>query len=274
MDSEIAETVAKQYAPDFKQPGLERLKRQMKYRENRNLDVSFDQKDADPNLLNQMPNQNSNQTNIRINELPNQIPNKVNKPMGNQIPNQMPVNQNSTQNNPMYSHQPNSYQQQPSYQSQQQQHQQQPYNSTQNSFTLQQQQQQQQHLQNSYQQQNKPYPPTTNSSINNPASGNPYATNNPASNLNDIGTQPVNNNVPNAMGNNIQGVGKNEFNAPLHNPRNSVAGENVANSNSIRRMSRRVSGDRPYLGNIGQQSSIDHFDHYKRPPSRDSSVDR
>lgn len=257
MDSEIAETVAKQYAPDFKQPGLERLKRQMKYRENRNLDVSFDQKDADPNLLNQMPNQNSNQTNIRVNELPNQtpnqIPNKVNKPMGNQIPNQMPVNQNSTQNNPMYPHQPNSYQQQ-----------QQPYNSTQNSFTLQQQQ-------NSYQQQSKP---TTNSSINNPAIGNPYATNNPASNLNDMGTQPVNNNVQNAMGNNIQGVGKNEFNAPLHNPRNSVVGENVGNSNSIRRMSRRVSGDRPYLGNIGQQSSIDHFDHYKRPPSRDSSVDR
>lgn len=261
MDSEIAETVAKQYAPDFKQPGLERLKRQMKYRENRNLDVSFDQKDVDPNMLNQMPNQNSNQTNIRVNELPNQtpnqIPNKVNKPMGNQIPNQMPVNQNSTQNNPMYPHQPNSYQQQ-----------QQPYNSTQNSFTL---QQQQQHLQNSYQQQSKP---TTNSSINNPAIGNPYATNNPASNLNDMGTQPVNNNVQNAMGNNIQGVGKNEFNAPLHNPRNSVVGENVGNSNSIRRMSRRVSGDRPYLGNIGQQSSIDHFDHYKRPPSRDSSVDR
>lgn len=257
MDSEIAETVAKQYAPDFKQPGLERLKRQMKYRENRNLDVSFDQKDVDPNMLNQMPNQNSNQTNIRVNELPNQtpnqIPNKVNKPMGNQIPNQMPVNQNSTQNNPMYPHQPNSYQQQ-----------QQPYNSTQNSFTLQQQQ-------NSYQQQSKP---TTNSSINNPAIGNPYATNNPASNLNDMGTQPVNNNVQNAMGNNIQGVGKNEFNAPLHNPRNSVVGENVGNSNSIRRMSRRVSGDRPYLGNIGQQSSIDHFDHYKRPPSRDSSVDR
>lgn len=271
MDSEIAETVAKQYAPDFKQPGLERLKRQMKYRENRNLDVSFEQKDTDPNLLNQMPNQISNQTNSRVNEIPNQIPNQIPNKV-NQIPNQ--INQNSTQNNPMY--QPNSYQQQP-YQSQQQQ----PYNSTPNSFALQQQQQQQlqqqqqqQLLQNSYQQQSKPYPPTTNSSTNNPAIGNPYATNNPASHLNDIGTQPVNNNVQNAMGNNIQGVGKNEFNAPLHNPRNSVAGENVANSNSIRRVSRRVSGDRPYLGNIGQQSSIDHFDHYKRPPSRDSSVDR
>lgn len=31
---------------------------------------------------------------------------------------------------------------------------------------------------------------------------------------------------------------------------------------------------RPMLGSINQQASIDHFDHYKRPPSRDSSVDR
>ncbi|XP_055905208.1 junctophilin-1 isoform X2 [Eupeodes corollae] len=30
----------------------------------------------------------------------------------------------------------------------------------------------------------------------------------------------------------------------------------------------------PMLGQTNQQSSIDHFDHYKRPPSRDSSVDR
>ncbi|XP_030376821.1 mediator of RNA polymerase II transcription subunit 12 isoform X1 [Scaptodrosophila lebanonensis] len=30
----------------------------------------------------------------------------------------------------------------------------------------------------------------------------------------------------------------------------------------------------PMLGQTGQQSSIDHFDHYKRPPSRDSSIDR
>lgn len=30
----------------------------------------------------------------------------------------------------------------------------------------------------------------------------------------------------------------------------------------------------PAMGQIGQQSSIDHFDHYKRPPSRDPSTDR
>ncbi|KAH8341341.1 hypothetical protein KR059_003181 [Drosophila kikkawai] len=33
-------------------------------------------------------------------------------------------------------------------------------------------------------------------------------------------------------------------------------------------------GRPPMLGQMGQQSSIDHFDHYKRPPSRDSSIDR
>jgi junctophilin len=41
-----------------------------------------------------------------------------------------------------------------------------------------------------------------------------------------------------------------------------------------RRNSRQVSDSgRPMLGSI-HQNSIDHFDHYKRPPSRDSSVDR
>ncbi|KAI8115097.1 Junctophilin-1 [Lucilia cuprina] len=30
----------------------------------------------------------------------------------------------------------------------------------------------------------------------------------------------------------------------------------------------------PMMGQVGQQSSIDHFDHYKRPPSRDTSIDR
>ncbi|KAM7352739.1 junctophilin isoform 1-T3 [Cochliomyia hominivorax] len=30
----------------------------------------------------------------------------------------------------------------------------------------------------------------------------------------------------------------------------------------------------PTMSQIGQQSSIDHFDHYKQPPSRDTSVDR
>lgn len=43
---------------------------------------------------------------------------------------------------------------------------------------------------------------------------------------------------------------------------------------NLRRGSRQVSDSgRPMLGSI-HQTSIDHFDHYKRPPSRDSSVDR
>uniref|UniRef100_A0A336LV77 CSON005461 protein n=1 Tax=Culicoides sonorensis TaxID=179676 RepID=A0A336LV77_CULSO len=43
---------------------------------------------------------------------------------------------------------------------------------------------------------------------------------------------------------------------------------------TIRRNSRLVSDSgRPLLGAISQ-SSIDYFDHYKRPPSRDSSIDR
>lgn len=49
---------------------------------------------------------------------------------------------------------------------------------------------------------------------------------------------------------------------------------NYAQSENMRRNSRQVSDSgRPMLGAI-HQTSIDHFDHYKRPPSRDSSVDR
>lgn len=45
-------------------------------------------------------------------------------------------------------------------------------------------------------------------------------------------------------------------------------------SSNLRRSSRQVSeSGRPMLGSI-HQTSIDHFDHYKRPPSRDSSIDR
>ncbi|XP_048520799.1 probable serine/threonine-protein kinase ndrD isoform X2 [Dendroctonus ponderosae] len=271
-DSEVADTVARQYAPDFKQPDLERIKRQMKYREpNRNLDISIDQKELNATndlnqLTNQIPNQIPNQVN---NELSNQISNKMNKPMGNQIPNQL-HNQVPNSN---YA-QSNTYQQQSTYQ-QQNVYQQQTnsYQPQQNTFqpqsnTMQQQQQNQySQQQNSYQQQSQKSFHTTN---NNPNGNNSYnQTNNPASFVNEFGPQVANNNQ--------QSAGKNsgvEFNAPINNPRNSLTGENVTNTNSIRRMSRRVSGDRPYLGNIGQQSSIDHFDHYKRPPSRDSSVDR
>lgn len=45
---------------------------------------------------------------------------------------------------------------------------------------------------------------------------------------------------------------------------------------TLRRNSRQVNeaSRPPHLGTSFSQSSIDHYDHYKRPPSRDSSVDR
>ncbi|XP_031624401.1 junctophilin-1 isoform X3 [Contarinia nasturtii] len=44
---------------------------------------------------------------------------------------------------------------------------------------------------------------------------------------------------------------------------------------NLRRNSRQVNeSTRPHIGSSFSQSSIDHFDHYKRPPSRDSSTDR
>ncbi|XP_055381886.1 GATA zinc finger domain-containing protein 14-like [Condylostylus longicornis] len=52
---------------------------------------------------------------------------------------------------------------------------------------------------------------------------------------------------------------------------NSLSGSRT----NLRRNSRPVNQtNKPMLGEIGTQSSIDHFDHYKRPPSRDNSVDR
>lgn len=47
-------------------------------------------------------------------------------------------------------------------------------------------------------------------------------------------------------------------------------------SSNLRRSSRPLyeSSRAPHIGSSFSQSSIDHFDHYKRPPSRDSSVDR
>ncbi|XP_017784738.1 PREDICTED: junctophilin-1 isoform X1 [Nicrophorus vespilloides] len=56
--------------------------------------------------------------------------------------------------------------------------------------------------------------------------------------------------------------------------RQSISSIDHSQPGALPRASRRISGDRPYLGTTSQQSSIDHFDHYKRPPSRDSSVDR
>ncbi|XP_050306820.1 junctophilin-1 [Anthonomus grandis grandis] len=237
-DSEIAETVARQYAPDFKQPGLEKLKQAMKYRhqQNRNLDISIEQKDS--NVLNQIPS-NVNQEKVQLNQV--QMQNQIGGGKLNKQPNQLPINHPYQQmNNP----QPTGN----------------PYLPYQNQNK--QQQQQQQPISAYPSQQNPAYP----ASANNP---------NPAlHNINDFSSQQqqdATNMLQQTTGHH-KNPGNEYSNQALNNPRNSITGENVANT--IRRMSRRVSRDRPYLGNIGQQSSIDHFDHYKRPPSRDSSVDR
>ncbi|XP_030751171.1 junctophilin-1 [Sitophilus oryzae] len=245
-DSEVAETVAKQYAPDFKQPGLEKLKaRQMKYREqNRNLDTSIEQKDI--LTPNQIPNKITNQM---PNQIGNQIGNKINNPMNpmmNQMPNAVPPQSNMYQ---QQNQQPNLYQQQNQYQGP--------------NKPLQQQQQ--------YQQQQQPLTNNPGHS-NNPTTLQNNMYNNPAGVQNEFGVSSLHNNEK-LHNNEFTTVGFNDSGGGAG--RKSIGGEDSAMmANSVRRMSRRVSGDRPYLGSIGQQSSIDHFDHYKRPPSRDSSVDR
>ncbi|XP_068903198.1 junctophilin-1 isoform X3 [Tenebrio molitor] len=232
-DSDVATAVAKQYAPDFKQPGLERLKaRQNKYQ--MNTDISIIQKESLNQIPNQVPNQIPNQVPNQIpnqipnqvpnqvpNQIPNQMPNQINKPIqnqiGNQIPNQIP---NKAHNQSFYGNKAENYQQQ----------------------------------------HNVGFSPTQN----NPSNAYGNANSIPGAHGNEFGPQ-ISFNLENKLGN--------EF--PGNKPRNSLPSEEVPPQvSALRRGSRRVSGDRPYLGNLGQQSSIDHFDHYKRPPSRDSSVDR
>lgn len=73
---------------------------------------------------------------------------------------------------------------------------------------------------------------------------------------------------------NLQDYGHygNGFQHPTQQPQHQF--QEGPGSASVRRNSRMVSDSgRPLLGAISQ-SSIDYFDHYKRPPSRDSSIDR
>ncbi|CAG9863339.1 unnamed protein product [Phyllotreta striolata] len=210
-DSDIAENVAKQYAPDFKQPGLERLKaRQNKFRE-----MQLQQQQQQKQSLDADQNANVNSVNAKSpNQMPNQVPNaKSGWANANQI----------SQNNPYPSSQYNDVSSKP----------------------------------------NNPYK--------NPAAGfNDVSSggHNPDNVTQDIGFKTTNPDIGFKMPNSDIGF------KPSMSPRNSIPIDDSMQASALRRMSRRVSGDRPYLGNIGQQSSIDHFDHYKRPPSRDSSVDR
>lgn len=250
-DSDTAESVAKKFAPDFKQPGLERLRARQKLREQQNQNINIDSNILNPNLPNKLPNQIPNQMSNQIpnkqHQIPNQLPNQIPNQIHNQIPNQM-SNQIPNQN-------PNQFSNKPS-------------NPTIN---------QQLYNQNPYlQQQNIQYnDPTSlgsksNNPYNNPSSHNTY--NNPGNPANQPHVEFAPTVTHNSMGSSNSNP-NNEYSSMQNKPRNSLTGEEAMGTSS-RRFSRRVSGDRPYLGNIGQQSSIDHFDHYKRPPSRDSSVDR
>lgn len=206
-DSDIAQAVAKQYAPDFKQPGLERLKARQ-----REKFASYNNP-KDSSLTSNIPNEIHNQLPSQINsQISNQIPSKImNLPpdtrnqYSSQIPNHTSVLEQNKIGAPTYN-------------------------------------------QNAYQSNNlyaeKAQPNTTHSAS--------YGAN-IISNL--VDAKP-------AIEKDSRG-------------RKSITREDDQAASAIRRMSRRVSGDRPpNVGWVPHQTSIDYFDHYKRPPSRDSSVDR
>lgn len=221
-DADVAIDVAKQYAPDFKQPGLERLRAARDKFRDKYIDSLYTQKDP-TNIPNQIPNQVPH-------PVPTQLQNDISaNPTGHQVPNQIPNKTNIPNvDQNYYKNTTENYQQQ------------QPSNVVQ------------------FQQNPTSHYGNPNVLTSNPSSLPPNSNVNSINN--DFGPQP--NKVPNDS---------------MMKPRNSLPSEEIAppaTNNTLRRASRRVSGDRPYLGGLQQQSSIDHFDHYKRPPSRDSSVDR
>lgn len=279
-DSDVAMSVAKKYAPDFKQPGLEKLRAlREKYRD-KYADINpFNQKEyalSSDGIDGKNPADQANQIGNQIpNEIPKDLPrqmlNQISKSIANQLhnklplshaqgqtPNHQPPNQLGAQtpnsNNPNTAYYNQSYDKPENYQG------------TGNTFR--------QQIPNNVQQLpnapsvNSPYPhapnalgPQVNSSpgyqhVNSPAGQAPQPAGQftPASTTAAVNTNDQVNNEPNLS------------------VRNSLPTSDPSQINSIRRQSRRVSGDRPYLQT--QQSSIDHFDHYKRPPSRDCSVDR
>ncbi|KAF2899921.1 hypothetical protein ILUMI_06260 [Ignelater luminosus] len=246
-DSDIAQAVAKQYAPDFKQPGLERLR---KYRDKFADSIYNSQKDASltsSSIPNQIPNQLPHQINS---QLPNKVPNQIPE-MKNQLPIQPPTIQ-LTKETTISTHNPSIY-----------------HNQTDN------------------------YPQT-----NKPSSSSYYQQQQKMPSPADMYGASINTNSVDAT--TIKQVNEKE----LRVTRNSLPRDEAPQPSALRRMSRRVSGERPpNIGwatqqseerpqntrasqqaperppNIGwvaqqSQSSIDYFDHYKRPPSRDSSVDR
>lgn len=208
-DSDIAIATAKQFAPDFKQPGLERLKTREPYRvktvpeehipikpipHNQQNDISANQ------IHNKVPSiHQNNPTSINLPQKPPQINN--NSVYAKKEMNQIPINQIPTQNQIPVSQIPISPQ-------------------------------------------NESLDRSMDHNINHQEHVSP-----PSSNLR-RSNQSLNR-IPN-------------------NPSESIQIPN--NPTSLRRGSRPVN-DKPSL-QAAQQLSIDHFDHYKRPPSRDPSVDR
>ncbi|KAK4879796.1 hypothetical protein RN001_007942 [Aquatica leii] len=216
-DSDVAQAVARQYAPDFKQPGLERLK--ARYRE-KFVDMSYNNpKDSSLNseVVNQVHNQLPSQINSQVsnqlsNKLSNQIP-EIKNQFSNQLPNHVPVLDQKPSSIPA------------------------------NNQSI--------YLNSSHKLPN-----------------NPYLEKSQQSNLQSSGLRT-----------NLNSSSVDNQNAEISEKdirtRNSVTRDQESSTSALRRMSRRVSGERPpNIGFVPQQTSIDYFDHYKRPPSRDSSVDR
>lgn len=200
-DSDIAQATAKQFAPDFKQPGLDRLKPREPYR-------------AKPIIEEQLPIKSIL---TQKNEIPNQVPNQVpiNNPNSPQQVQQIQLNKK-----PIDNYQP---------------------------------------VQNQYIPSTPPtpiYQNTNQINVPNKIENQQNYQNNPSID------QQIKNLQPNPEPNRI--LNSNETNPTQNIPNN-------PGIPSIRRNSKILQSDK---GNLTPQLSIDHFDHYKRPPSRDSSVDR
>ncbi|XP_025835439.1 junctophilin-1 isoform X1 [Agrilus planipennis] len=285
-DSDIALAVAKQFAPDFKQPGLERFR--ARYNKDRYTDSAYSSQ-KDSSLSSSIANQFISE--YAQNQVSNKIPNHVtpemkvgNKmpPMGNQIPNQIPNQMTNPLTNEM--------------QNMQHLQQQNVQNTTSNFISNQSQQHNLAPNPSQNVMPNQPYPNQShnksnqsnnllpnqsqqmnfNSTMHNNKSIYGYELDNQISNVQKTQTRTtsVYSKPPPPQTNDYSNQNANPAtNEDINRVRNSIPREEYSQAN-LRRNSRRVSGDRPYLGQTQQQSSIDYFDHYKRPPSRDSSVDR
>lgn len=276
-DSDVAQEVANQYAPDFKQPGLEKLKAlKDKFRY---VDAIYKQQEQPManDLTHHLPNNLHHQ-------LPNKLPH--NPPNLNQnYPNQLNQNQsyaNQNQGYPSHLNQNQSYANQNQNQSFANQNQSYPSHLSHNQNPNQNQGYPNQTQ--GYPNQTQGYPNQTQgypnqnqgyqshlgqNQIQSQTYGNPTAT--AASNAtktvtisNELKTNELKPNEPNEKP--MLRVGRNSIAGPgpgVGMSMSAGAEEPVGNVSALRRGSRRVSGDRPYLSTGSQQSSIDHFDHYK-----------